>query len=65
MIEKTISEIEARVRGVESVNATQKQELLALLGKLKAEVSALEQTHSQEAKTIADSIEVSTQAATS
>jgi len=65
MIEKTISEIEARVRGVESVNTTQKQELLDLLGKLKAEVGALEQTHSQKAKTIADSINVSTQAATS
>jgi hypothetical protein len=65
MIEKTISEIEARVRGVGSVNETQKQELLTLLGKLKAEVGLLEQTHSQEAKSIADSINVTTQAATS
>ena len=65
MIETTISELEARVRSVETANATQKQELLALLGKLKAEVGALEQTHSQEAKTIADSVKVSTQAATS
>ena len=65
MIEKTISEIEARVRGVGSVNETQKQELLTLLGKLKAEVGLLEQTHSQEAKSIAGSINVTTQAATS
>jgi hypothetical protein len=65
MIETIISELEARVRSVETGNAAQKQELLALLGKLKAEVGALEQTHSQEAKTIADSIKVSTQAATS
>lgn len=65
MIEKTINEIEARVRSVESVNTSQKQELLALLAKLKAEVGALEQTHSQQAKAIADSINASTQAATS
>jgi hypothetical protein len=65
MIEKTISEIESRVQGTEAVTSAQKQELLALLGKLKAEVGALEQTHSQEAKSIAESIEASTRAATS
>lgn len=65
MIEKTIGEIEAKVQDVETANAAQKQELLDLLGKLKSEVSALEATHSQEARTIADSIKVSTQAATS
>ncbi|HUD84188.1 MAG TPA: DUF4404 family protein [Candidatus Saccharimonadales bacterium] len=64
MIEKTISEIEAKVRGTETVTDAHKQELLGLLGKLKAEVGALEQTHSEEAKTIADSVNASTQEAT-
>ncbi len=65
MIEKTISEIEAKIRGAETVTAAHKQELLGLLGKLKAEVSALEQTHSKEAKTIADSVQATTREATS
>jgi hypothetical protein len=64
MIEKTISEIESRVQGAEAVTNAQKQELLALLGKLKAEIGMLEQTHSQEAKSIAASIEASTRVAT-
>ena len=64
MIEKTISEIEAKVRSTEAVNDAHKQDLLGLLGKLKAEIGALEQTHSEEAKTIAASVHASTQEAT-
>jgi hypothetical protein len=64
MIEKTISEIEAKVRGTGTVTDAHKQELLGLLGKLKAEVGALEQTHSEEAKTIAQSVQTTTQEAT-
>ena len=64
MIEKTISEIEAKVRDTATVTDTHKQELLALLGKLKAEVGSLEQTHSEEAKSIAQSVQTTTQEAT-
>ncbi|MGA2868990.1 MAG: DUF4404 family protein [Verrucomicrobiota bacterium] len=64
MIEKTISEIEAKIRGTGTVNEAHKQELLDLLGKLKAEVGSLERTHSEEAKTIAQSVQATTQEAT-
>ena len=65
MIEKTISEIETKVRGAESVNAGRKQELLDLLGKLKTEVAALAQTHGEQADRIAGLTRQSTQEATS
>ena len=64
MIEKTISEIEAKIRGTGTVNEAHKQELLGLLGKLKSEVGSLERTHSEEAKTIAQSVQATTQEAT-
>lgn len=64
MIEKTISELEAKVRGAETVTAAHKEELLALLGKLKSEVGTLAQTHSEQAANIADSLQASTQEAT-
>lgn len=65
MIEKTITEIEERLRGLGTLDGTRKQELLELLGKLKAETGTLERTHGQQAKTIADSLSASTRAATS
>ena len=64
MIEKTISEIEAKVSGTESVNADQKRELLELLGKLKAEVSTLSKTHGEQADSIANFAKLSAQEAT-
>ena len=42
MIEKTIGEIEAKIRGAEAVSEERKRELLQLLGRLKTEVGALE-----------------------
>ena len=54
MIEKTISEIEAKVRGAESVGDERKRELLALLGKLKSEVGMLAKTHGEQADSIAN-----------
>ena len=65
MIEKTISVIEERLRGLGTLDATRKEELLGLLEKLKVETGALERTHGQQAKTIADSLSASTRAATS
>jgi ABC-type transporter Mla subunit MlaD len=64
VIEKTISQIEAKVRGAESVGDAHKAELLGLLGKLKSEVGALAQTNSEQAQSIADSVHASTKAAT-
>jgi len=54
MIEKTISEIEAKVRGAESVGDERKRELLELLGKLKSEVGTLAKTHGEQADSIAN-----------
>jgi hypothetical protein len=65
MIEKTISEIEERLRGLGTLDAARKQELLELLGKLKTETGTFERTHGPQAKTIADSLNASTRAATS
>ena len=53
MIDQTISEIEAKVRSTASVGEDKKQELLGLLGRLKTEIAALEQTHSEQAGRIA------------
>lgn len=52
MIEQTISEIEAKISGTDTVSAAQKQELLRLLGTLKTEVSALAKTHAEQADSI-------------
>jgi Mg2+ and Co2+ transporter CorA len=53
MIEKTISEIEAKIGGAESVSPERKEELLKLLGTLKTEVAKLAQTHGEQADSIA------------
>ena len=53
MIEKTISEIEAKISGADSVNADRKQELLKLLGTLKSEIAELSKTHGEQADSIA------------
>jgi Mg2+ and Co2+ transporter CorA len=64
MIEKTISEIEARISGAESVSLTHKQELLQLLGTLKTEVAALSKTHGEQADSIAGFVQLSANEAT-
>ena len=64
MNEKTIGEIEARIRGAESISDVRKEELLQLLGKLKAEVAALSKTHEEQAQSIAGFAQVSTHEAT-
>jgi len=47
MIEKTIGEIEAKIRGAESVNENRKRELLQLLVTLKTEIEKLEKTNEE------------------
>ena len=63
MIEKTISELEAKVRSA-AAGDERKQELLDLLGRLKSEVASLEKTHSERAGSIAGFTQVSTHEAT-
>ena len=64
MIEKTISEIEAKIGGAESVSAERKAELLNLLGTLKTEVAALSKTHGEQADSIAGFAKMSAHEAT-
>jgi len=64
MIEDTIGQIEAQIRNSGGVNEERKGELLQLLARLKAEVVRLEQTHDQEARTIAERAHASAQEAT-
>ena len=64
MIEKTISEIEAKIGGADSVSAERKQELLKLLGTLKTEVAKLSKTHGEQADSIAGFAQLSAHEAT-
>jgi Mg2+ and Co2+ transporter CorA len=64
MNEKTIDEIEARIRGADSISDDRKRELLRLLGTLKSEVGALEKTHDEQARSIAGFAQLSAHEAT-
>jgi hypothetical protein len=64
MIEKTISEIEAKIGGADSVSAERKVELLKLLGTLKTEVANLSRTHGEQADSIAGFTQLSAHEAT-
>jgi hypothetical protein len=64
MIENTISEIEAKIGGAESVSAERKVELLKLLGTLKTEVAELSKTHGEQADSIAGFAQLSAHEAT-
>jgi len=64
MIENTISEIEAKISGAESVSAERKAELLKLLGTLKTEVAKLSETHGEQADSIAGFARLSAHEAT-
>ena len=60
MIEKTISEIEAKISGAESVSPERRQELLQLLATLKTEVGKLSKTNAEQADSIAGFTQLST-----
>ncbi len=64
MIKKTISEIEAKISGADSVSAERKQELLKLLGRLKTEIAELSKTNAEQADSIAGFAQLSTHEAT-
>lgn len=64
MNEKTIGEIEAKIRGANAISEERKRELLQLLGNLKSEVGALEKTHGEQAQSIAGFAQLSAHEAT-
>jgi queuine/archaeosine tRNA-ribosyltransferase len=64
MIKDTIGEIEARIQGTDTIKEERRQELLQLLGTLKAEVEKLSKTHSEQAQSIAGFTQVSAHEAT-
>jgi hypothetical protein len=64
MIEDTIGKIEARIQGAETIKVERRQELLQLLGTLKAEVAELSKTHGEQAQSIAGFTELSAHEAT-
>jgi chromosome segregation ATPase len=59
MITKTISEIEAKISGAESVRPEQRRELLELLATLKTEIASLSKTDEEKADSIAGFTQVS------
>jgi Mg2+ and Co2+ transporter CorA len=64
MIEDTVSKIETRIQGSESISDDRKRELLQLLATLKSEVAGLSRTHEEQAQSIAGFAEISTHEAT-
>jgi hypothetical protein len=64
MIEDTISKIEARIQGAESIKEERRQELLQLLATLKSEVAHLPPAHDEQVQSIAGFTEVSAHEAT-
>lgn len=64
MIEDTIAKIEARLQSAEAISDSKRQELHALLTKLKAEVAELSKTHADQAESIAGFTERSAHEAT-
>jgi malonyl CoA-acyl carrier protein transacylase len=64
MIENTITEIEAKIRGANAVTEERKRELLQLLGTLKTEVGSLAKTHDEHASSIANFAHTSAHEAT-
>ena len=60
MIEKTISEIEARIRAAESTDPERRRELLQLVGTLKTQIAELAKTQAEQADSIARFAELST-----
>jgi hypothetical protein len=64
MLHDTISKIEGRIENSAALDAPHRAELLALLGQLKTEVTALSETHQEQAESIAAFAEVSAREAT-
>jgi DNA repair exonuclease SbcCD ATPase subunit len=65
MIEKTLAELEARIKQAAPADERQKQELIELIAQLKNEIGALDETHEALATQIARQTDRSAQEATS
>ena len=59
MIEKTITEIEAKIGAAEAVDPERRRELLQLLATLKTEVAVLSKSNQEQADSIAEFARVS------
>ncbi len=59
MIEKTITQIESRIKNAGSIDDAKKEELLNLLSTLKTEVSELSKTHAEDTQSITGFTQVS------
>ena len=64
MIEDTVSKIETKIQGSETIKDERKRELLQLLGTLRSEISELSKTHGEHAESIAAFTEISAHEAT-
>jgi uncharacterized coiled-coil protein SlyX len=64
MIRDTITEIEAKLKGSSSLGPQARQDLTELLAKLKAEITELERTDADQARSIAGFAQTSTHEAT-
>jgi prefoldin subunit 5 len=64
MNEATIGEIEAKIRGANSISDERKSELLLQLNTLKSEVGTLAKTHDEQARSITNFAQTSTHEAT-
>ena len=64
VVNETIERIQASIDANESMNAEKKQELLTLISKLRNEVSTLEETHGDAARSVAGFAEASVHEAT-
>lgn len=64
MIDSTISKIEEKIKGAETINEENRKELLRLLYDLKAEVSILNESRKDDAQSIAHFTEISAHEAT-
>ena len=63
MLNDTLKRIEKEIRENSAINAAQREELLCLVDKLKKEVSAIGETHGEDARSIARFTEASLQEA--
>jgi hypothetical protein len=64
MLQDTISNIESRLQNSTALSQSQRDELLKLLGQLKAEIGQLSKTHHEQAESIASFAEMSAHEAT-
>jgi ABC-type transporter Mla subunit MlaD len=64
MIEDTVSKLEAQLREARNLSPERRDELLQLLGTLKAEVAELSKTNREEAQSVARFAELSAMEAT-